>query len=111
MSAKTPSIISAALTVVFLIVFVILVLFVQMLALNGASERQGVTSMGISLACQGVAIVLAAILAGRLTNLVISKFNWNNVVAVIVAVIAGTFVGGLVSFLSVIIAIPVAGIW
>lgn len=110
MSTKTPSIISAVVTVVFLILFVILFLFVQMLALNGASERQGAAAMGISLICQGVGVILAAILAVRLTNLMINKFSWNPIVAVIVAIIAGTFLGGLISFLSVIVAVPIAGI-
>lgn len=110
MSAKTPSIIAALLTIVSLVLFVILFLFVQMLALNGASERQGVTAMGISLVCQGVGIILAALLAGRLTSLAITKLNWNTIVAVLLSVIAGTLFGGLISLLSVIIAIPMAGI-
>lgn len=110
MSAKTPSTIAAVLTIVFLVLFVILFLIVQMLALNGASERQGVTAMGISLVCQGVGIILAALLAGRLTSLAITKLNWNNIVAVLLSVIAATLFGGFISFLSVIIAIPMAGI-
>ena len=110
MPAKTPAIISAILTVVLLILFAILFLFVQMLALNGASERQGMTAMGISLVCQGVVVILAALMAGWVTRLVITKWSWNPVVAVIVAVITGTFLGGVLSFLSLILAIPIAGI-
>lgn len=57
--------------------------------------------MGVSLVCQGTGTILAAVLAAWLTNLMITKFNWNNILAVIIAVI---------SFLSIIISIPIAGI-
>ena len=110
MSSKTPAIISSILTIVLLIIFAVLSVFMQMLVLNDASERQGFTAMGISLACQGITALLVGLLAGRVTNLLISKFNWNNILAVAAAVIPRTALGGLVSFLSVIIAIPLAGI-
>jgi len=110
MSNKTPAIISTSLTVLLLIVLAVLSLLFEMVALNGASERQGVTAMGISLVCQGIGVILLGLLAGRLTNLLITKFNWNKTLAVIIAVMAGTAVGGLISFLSTVIAIPVAGI-
>ena len=66
--------------------------------------------MGISLVCQGAGIILIGIFAWWLTNLLISKFNWNKMAAVIVTVFSGTVLGTGVSFLSIIIAIPVAGI-
>jgi len=66
--------------------------------------------MGISLACQGVVAILAGIFARWLTNFLISKFNWNQILAVVIAVTAGTLAGGVASFLSIVIAIPVAGI-
>lgn len=110
MSAQRLAVISAALTALLVIVFSILLLFVQVIALNGASERQGLTAITLSLICQGITSILAAMLAWRLTTLLITKFNWNALLAVVIAVIAGTFGGGLLSFLSLIIAIPVAGI-
>lgn len=110
MSTKTPAIIATVLTVILLILFGVLFLFMQMIALNGASEQQGVMVMGFSLICQGITVILAAILAWRLTDLLIEKFNWNAILAVIIAVIAGTFGGGLLAFLSFLIAIPIAGI-
>ena len=82
----------------------------QMIALNGVSERQGATAMGISLVCQGVGLVLAGGFAGWVSNFVTTKFNWNKIPAVIVAVIAGVFVGGAISFVAFIISIPLAGI-
>ena len=110
MPNKTPTIISAVLTVILLIIFGVLSIFAQMLVLNGASERQGMTAMGVSLVCQGVGAILTAAFAAWLTNLVITKFNWNNILAVVVAVITGTLLGALISFLSIIISIPLAGI-
>ena len=110
MPNKTPAIISAVLTVILLVIFGVLSVLTQMLVLNDVSERQGMTAMGVSLVCQGAGAILAAAFAAWLTNLVITKFNWNNILAVVIAVIAGTLLGGLISFLSIIISIPLAGV-
>ena len=109
MTNKTPAIISSVLTIVLLIIFVVLSVFTQMIALNGVSESQGMTAMGISLVCQGVGVILAAIFAGWITNLVITKFNWNKVLAVLGAVVVGVLVGGVISVVSTVISIPLAG--
>jgi len=110
MPNKTPAIISAVLTVILLVIFGVLSVFTQMLVLNGANESQGITAMGVSLVCQGAGAILAAAFAAWLTNLVITKFNWNNILAVAIAVIAGTLLGGILSFIAIIISIPLAGI-
>jgi hypothetical protein len=107
---KTPAIISAVLTILLLILFAILSIFTQMIALNGVSERQGFTAMGISLGCQGLGVILAAVFAWWSTNLMIAKFKWNKILAVAVAVIATSLFGGFIAFLSIIISIPIAGI-
>jgi len=78
--------------------------------LNGVSERQGVTTMGISLVCQGVVVLLAGLFAGWVSNMIVTKFNWNKILAVVIAVILGTVLGGGVSFLFTLISIPLAGI-
>ena len=110
MPTKAPAILSTVLTTLTLIVFAVFSVFTQMLVLNGASERQGVTAMSISLVCQGVGMIVAGILAWWLANSAVNKWNWNKVIAVIIAIIAGTTLGGLISALSIIFAIPVAGI-
>ena len=110
MPNKTPAIISAVSTIILLILFGVVSVLTQMLVLNGVNESQGTTAMGVSLVCQGAGAILAAAFAGWLTNLVITKFNWNNILAVVVAVIAGTLLGGVISFLSIIVSIPLAGI-
>jgi hypothetical protein len=81
-----------------------------MITPNGVSESQGMTAMGISLVCQGIGVILVGLLAGWLTNLVISKFNWNRFLAVVVAVIVGTLLGAGISVFSTITSIPLAGI-
>ena len=110
MTNKTPAIISSILTVIVLILFAVVSIFTQMIALNGVSESQGMTAMGISLVCQGVGLILVGIFAGWITNLLITKYNWNKVLSVIVPVILGILFGGTISFLSTIISIPLAGI-
>ena len=107
---KTAVIISTISTIILLVIFAILSVFTQMLVLNGVNESQGLTAMGISLVCQGAGAILAAAFAAWLTNLVITKFNWNNILAIVIAVIAGTLLGAVISFLSVIISIPLAGV-
>lgn len=110
MLSKTPAIISAILTIVLLILFAVLSVFMQMIALNGVSESQGTTAISISLVCQGIGLILAAILAGWISNFVINRFNWNKILAVLVAVIAGVILGGTLSVLSFFLSIPLAGI-
>ena len=58
----------------------------------------------------GRSSLIAAVLAAWLTNLGITKFNWNSILAVVIAVIAGTIFGAVISFLSIIISFPVVGI-
>ena len=108
--SRRPAIVSAILTVVLLGLLASLSLLLQMVALNGASERQGVTALGISLACQGIVIILLGILAARATSFLITKVAWNSILAVIVTVIVAAMIGGTISFLSSVIAIPIAGI-
>jgi len=110
MSNKTPATISAVLTILVLVFLAVVTVLLQMIALNGASERQGMTAMGISLACQSIVILLLGTLAARATNFLITKVSWNGILAVVVTVLAATMIGGTISFLSSIIAIPVAGI-
>jgi hypothetical protein len=107
---KTPATISVILTILLLIFLAVVLLLFEMVALNGASERQGLTAMGLSLGCQGIVMLLAGIFARWLTNFLITKATWNNIMAVSTAVLVASSVGGAISFLSMIIAIPIAGI-
>jgi hypothetical protein len=66
MSAKPLSIISAVLTVIFVILLGIAFIFVTMVALNGYGSREGDAALTITLICQGVGLLLSAILAGTM---------------------------------------------
>jgi hypothetical protein len=110
MSTKTPATISAILTVLILAFLAIIFLLLQMVALNGASERQGLTAMGISLGCQSLVIILLATLAARATTFLVTKVEWNNILAVALTVFVATTIGGVISFLSSIVSIAAAGI-
>lgn len=107
---KTPAAISATLTIVILTLLAIVFVLFQMLALNGASERQGMTAMGIALGCQSIVIIFLGLFAARATSFLITRVGWDRILAVIVTVLVTTSIGGAISFLATIIAIPVAGI-
>ena len=110
MSQKTPATISAVLTVLILVFLGILFVLLQMIALNGASERQGLTALGLSLGCQSLVVILLATLAARATTFLITRVEWNSILAVVVTVFAAATVGGVISFLATIVSIPIAGI-
>lgn len=110
MPTRTPATVSVILTVLLLIFLGIVSLLLQMVALNGVSERQGVTAMGISLGCQGIVLILLAVFAARATRFLITRVNWNGILAVATTVLVATVIGGAISFLSTIISIPIAGI-
>ena len=110
MSAKSPAMISAVLTVLILVFLAIIFVLLQMIALNGAGEQQGLTAMGLSLGCQSLVVILLAALAARATTFLITKVAWNSILAVAVTVFTATTIGGVISFLATIIAIPIAGI-
>lgn len=110
MPNKIPALLAGLSTFFILIALGIVFVFGQMVLLNGVTGDQGFTAMSISVVCQSVGLLLAVILARWLVNLFITKFKWNKVLAVIVAVFAGTLLGGVNAFLAIIISIPLAGI-
>lgn len=111
MPNKTPITISVILTVLLLILVGIVSMFGQVVLLNGViSERQTTTALGIGLGCNGVTILLAGIFVRWLTKLLLVKFNWNQILAVAVAVILGVGLGAVLSFLSIIVGTLAAGI-
>lgn len=105
MSHKT---ISAILTVILLILTGVAVLFAELVALNGFSERQGTAALASSLVCQGVGIIAAVVVAMRLSGWLVTKFDWNKALSVIVAVLAGTMLGGGFAVVSIVLSLAVA---
>jgi len=110
MPARVPALISSVLTVLALAVLALLSMLLEMGVLNGTSERQGLTAMGISLTCQGIAVVLLGAFAGWITNRMIAKFNWSRILSVVLAVFLAVLIGGAIALLSILVAIPAAGI-
>lgn len=110
MPSKIPALISGLSTFFILILVAVLSVFTQMLVLNGASESQGFNAMSISLICQSVGLFPAIILARWLTNFLITKYNWNQILAILVAIVAGTTLGGIMSFFAIIVSTLAAGI-
>ena len=109
--SKTPIIVTVVLTIILLILVGIVSMFGQVVLLNGViSERQATTALGIGLGCNGLTILLAAIFVRWLARLLLGKFNWNSVLAVVVSVIVSTGLGTVFSFLSIIVGTLAAGI-
>ena len=108
--SRTPAVIAATLTVLLLTVLAILFMLVQMLVLNGVGERQGTTALGLSLACQGVSILLSGGSAFGLSRLFVERFNWNKILAVALAIVAGTMLGLGLSLVSIFAGMLAAGI-
>jgi membrane protease YdiL (CAAX protease family) len=108
MSTKTLSIISAVLTVIFLILLGLVAFFSTLLALNGYGDSEGTAAVVITLVCQGVGLILSAILAGWLTRLFVEKFNWNKILAVILSIFAGSTLGTVLVFAALVISVITA---
>lgn len=108
MSTKALSIISAVLTVVFLIVLGLVAFFSTLLALNGYGDSEGTAAVAITFICQGVGLILAGVLASWLTRLLIEKFTWNRILAVIVSVFAGSTLGTILVFAALMASVVAA---
>jgi hypothetical protein len=110
MPPKTASIVSVVLTALLLIMFAVITLLFEMVTLNGASERQGLTAMGIALLCQAAGGVLLGVLAWKSTSLLVIRFNMSAILAVAITVIFTALAGGVFSFISLLLSIPLAGV-
>lgn len=99
----TLAVISSILTVVFLVFLGAGLFFYEVVGLNGFDDREAGLALGGTLICQVASVILFAIFSGWLTHFTLTKFNWNSVwkgiLVVVVAVFAGTLLGGVISFL------------
>jgi hypothetical protein len=108
MSAKTLSMISSILTALFIFLFGFVLFFGLVVLFNGLSGREATPALMVSLICQGIGLILSAVLAGRLTRTLVEKFNWNRIVVVAASVLAGTALGGVLAVAAVFISVFVA---
>lgn len=107
---RKPETLAAVLTTALLIFLAVLFTLLQLLVLNGAGERQGLTAMGISLGCQSIVVIGLSALAARAARFLTARLAWDGILAVAVAVTGAAMIGGTISFLSMILSIPIAGI-
>jgi hypothetical protein len=106
--SKTPAIISIVVTVILLVLIGAFVFFIDLVALNGFSGREGgiaLTTLGV---CQSIVLILFAVLAGRFTTFLIAKRGWHAFLAVTVSVITWILLGMILYFAAVLLSIGVA---
>jgi hypothetical protein len=108
MPTKTSSIVSTIITVILLLLFGTASMFFLLVALNGFSGSEGGPALTTGAVCNGIGIILSAVLAWNLTRWLMNKFNWSSIAAVFVSVMVGFFVGGGFSLVSLFIGIVVA---
>ena len=108
MPTKVPSMISAILSILVLLVIGVSVGFIALVGLNGFSEREGGVALITLGICGSIGIILSTIFAGRLTKLLIAKYNWNTFLAVIASVIASGLAGGILYGIAFVLSLLVA---
>jgi sulfite exporter TauE/SafE len=108
MSTRNLSVISSIITVILLIVLGILASFVELVALNGYSDREGGPALIAFGICQVVGLLLCALLAGWLTKTLAPRFSWNKILTVIISILAATLLSGGLWILSVGVSVIVA---
>lgn len=110
MPAKTPSMISVLLTILVLILIGALFIFMNMVALNGMSSREGGPALLTLGSCSVIGIILSAVVASRLTKAFISKYSWKSILAVLTALIVGIMLGFVFNLIGFVLSIIVADI-
>lgn len=100
MSTKALSVISSVVTFVLALTVGIFMGFMQLVALNGFSESEGLPGLIAFGVCQIVGLALPVFTAGKLTAFLIAKFNWAGLWASVVSIFAG-------SVLCVLLNVPI----
>jgi len=100
---KTHSTIAGLSTFFILIAIGVLSIFWQLVLLNGETDSDAFNLLAISAIGQSIWLLIAVIIARWLSNLLITKFNWNKFLAILVAIIIPTGLGAVISFLLIFI--------
>lgn len=106
MSTTVASIISSVITAILVFLLTIVFGFGGIVLLNGFMNASTAVYTGFT--CLGIGAILSTILAWVLSKTFISKFNWNNILAVFVSIFISTLLGGGMGFASMIIMVIVA---
>lgn len=111
MATKPHVPVSVLLAIILLILTAFLVMFIQIVLLNGVmNERQATTALGVTLGCQVLTIILGAMFARWLTRLLITRFNWSGGLAVFIPLLLILILGAGAGFLSILGGLFVSGI-
>ena len=110
MGPKSSSIVSRVITIIILVVIGISIIFVEIIALNGFSDREAGPALITALICHSASAILVVILVGRLAPLLMTKFNWNGILAMMVSVFAGTLSGGFLFLLATVLSVLLAAV-
>ena len=108
MEPKKSSIVSRVLTTIVLVVIGVIILLVEVIALNGTSDREAGPALLTALICHSASAILVVILVGRLARLLLTKYNWNGIPAMMVSVLAGTLSGGFLFILATVLSVMLA---
>ena len=109
--SKTPVVVSITVTVILLLLLTAFAFFMQLVLMNGVmSTSKANIALGTSLGCQGLEIILGAILAGRLTRWYMTRFQMNKVLAVILAIIPVAILAAVLSFIAIFVGLVAAGL-
>jgi len=101
MSEKTAAIISAIITALLVLMIVIVFGFGGIVLLNGFMDASAAVYTGFT--CLGITLIICPILAWILARTFISRFNWNNILALIISAAISTLLGGGMGFASMVI--------
>jgi hypothetical protein len=110
MSTRAAALLATILSLLLLLIFAVLAVIFELIALNGAGESQGMQAIGISLACLGAGAILLGIMVWKGTVLLITKFSLNPILAITLIVALALLTSGTLSILSIFVSIPLAGI-
>ena len=97
-------------TFVLVILLSVLAGFMQMVTMNGATTGQGFNATAILAICQSLILLVCVVLARWLTKWLMTKFNWNGFLAILIAVFGAVVLGGGISLISIFVGILAAGI-
>lgn len=111
MSVKTAAVIAGLVTFVVVILLSVLAGFMQMVAMNGpATSSPGFKAATVLAVCQSLVLLASIILARWLTAWLMTKFNWNGFLAILVAVLGAAGLATGMSFLSMVTGMVLAGV-
>ena len=107
MSTKTISVLSSLITFILTLALGLFMGFMQLVALNGFSEREGTPGLIAFLVCQIAGVILSVFITGKLVTYLISKFNWPGFWSSIASIFAGFVVSMLLNIPILFIPIMV----